>query len=364
LKEIPPESAASNLLGRLQTPLLQTVVQDKSFFSNQVHPARQLLETMAEAGFNWLDQPETDRTLHTQISDILSKRLSNFDGDSRYLKLVVDETRQLLDSMRIKAETVERRQIEASRGKERLKLAREQAETTMDELLQGSSVTAEQSDGLKHAWVDVLALTELRNGADSQEWQQKKAIAVRLLALHAQPSESLAKGNLLGEIENALMQVGFHAQEAHQLAKQLLSKPGDGDGDSGPKPTYQRDRLGSDQLQVEATPLELTETQQAWLAEIETVPVGTWFEFILPGSSLPVRRKLAWRSLVLDAVLFVNQRGFKTAEMSLSELAIEVSEGRVRRESQNKRTIFERAFKSVLSSLRSIIPIRQEPADE
>jgi hypothetical protein len=158
------------------------------------------------------------------------------------------------------------------------------------------------------------------------------------------------------------MQVGFHAQEAHQMAKQLLSKPGE--GDNGPKSTYQRDRLGSDQLKVEATPLVLNETQQALLAEIETLPVGTWFEFILPGSSLPTRRKLAWRSLVLDAALFVNQRGFKAAEMSLSELAIEVSEGRVRRESQNKRTIFERAFKSVLSSLRSIIPIRQEPADE
>lgn len=362
LKEIPPESAASNLIGRLQAPLLQTVVQDKSFFSDHVHPARELLETMADAGFNWLDQPETDRTLHTQISDILSRRLSNFDGDSRYLKQVVDETRQLLDSMRIKAETVERRQIEASRGKERLKLAREHAEAAMDDLLQDSSLPAEQSDELKHAWVDVLALTELRSGADSQEWQQKKAIAVRLLALHAQPGESQSHGNLPGEIENALMQVGFHAQEAHQLAKQLLGKP-DG-SDRGPKPAYQRDRLGSGQLQAEAKPLVLNETQQAWLAEIETVPVGTWFEFILPGSSLPTRRKLAWRSLVLDAVLFVNQRGFKTAEMSLSELAIEVSEGRVRRESQNKRTIFQRAFKSVLSSLRSIMPTRQEPADE
>jgi Protein of unknown function (DUF1631) len=358
LKEIPPESAASGLIGRLQAPLLQAVVADKSFFSNQVHPARELLETMADAGFNWLDQPETDDTLHTQISDILEKRLANFDGDSRQLKQIVDETRKLLQAMRSKAEGVERRQVEVSRGKERLKLARLHAESTMHELLKPQQLEQRQADMLKKAWSDVLALTELRSGTDSPEWRQKKAMVESIIASQTRQQRHHSAEKLQGDIENALTEVGYHPQEAQQLTQHML-EPEKCDA-AVAYVVPEKVRLGSDEPEHQSVPPELDDNLKALAAQLEALPIGSWFEFIVDGSSLPVRRKLAWRSTVLGTVLFVNQRGHKTCEMRLAELAIEVSEGRVRREPENKRSIFERAFASVLNSLRSIMPARPE----
>lgn len=355
LKEIPPESAASGLLGRLQAPLLQAVVADKSFFSNQAHPARELLETMADAGFNWLDQPETDDTLHTQINNILETRLSNFDGDSRHLKHVVDEIRKLLQAMRSKADSVERRQIDVSRGKERLKLARQHAEQTMHDLLEPQPLDPRQADILKKAWSDVLALTELRNGIESSEWRQKKAIVESIIASQ---TEQQQPEKFHGAIESALTEVGYHPQEARQLTHQMLAPDTSDAFDAFVLP--EKVRLGSDEPELESAAFDLDETQQGIAAQLEAQAIGTWFEFHVDGSSLPVRRKLAWRSTVLGTVLFVNQRGHKTCEMRLAELAIAVSEGRTRIEPENKRNIFKRAFASVLNSLRSIMPGRPE----
>ncbi len=358
LKEIPPESAASGLIGRLQAPLLQAVVADKSFFSDQVHPARELLETMADAGFNWLDQPETDDTLYTQINDILEKRLANFDGDSRHLKQVVDEIRKLLQLMRSKAEGVERRQIEVSRGKERLKLARLNAESTMHELLKAQQLEQSQADMLSKAWADVLALTELRSGAGSLEWQQKKTMVESIIASQTEQQRHHQAEKLQGDIENALTEVGYHPQEAQQLTQQMLEPERADVPVSFVLP--EKVRFGSDEPDNHSTPPELDENQTALAAQLEVQPIGSWFEFMVDGNSLPVRRKLAWRSTVLGTVLFVNQRGHKTCEMRLAELAIEISEGRVRGEPENKRSIFERAFASVLNSLRSIMPARPD----
>ena len=97
---------------------------------------------------------------------------------------------------------------------------------------------------------------------------------------------------------------------------------------------------------------------------IKELPIGSWFEFNIDGRSTPARRKLAWLSKVNHTVLFVNQRGQKTAELLIEDLAIEVSEGRARIEPLNRRNIFERAFESVIKSLRGIMSADGEKSND
>jgi len=172
----------------------------------------------------------------------------------------------------------------------------------------------------------------------------------------------VADAELHNNVADSLAMVGFHAQEAQTATDRLLGLNTDNSLISALDLTEKMPIGGNTEGSELDTP-ELTTEQQRLLQEILALPMGTWFEMILPGSAQPVRRKLAWMSQITQTVLFVNQRGYKTSELSLNALALEISEGRARREPEQRRSMFERAFVSVMSSLRSLIPTKQGSTD-
>src|SRR5690606_6626730 len=54
-EEIRSDAPAASLVKRLQVPLLRVALQDSAFFVRSRHPARQLLNTVAESAAKWLD---------------------------------------------------------------------------------------------------------------------------------------------------------------------------------------------------------------------------------------------------------------------------------------------------------------------
>jgi hypothetical protein len=366
MQGVNPQSSVSQLIGLMQTPIVQVVLQDKTFFSNRVHPARQMLSTLADAGFNWLNENEPDEALHSHITDIVSNAVTSFDGNINRLNDAYKETDRLLQSLIKKAEAAERRQIEAAKGKERLNLARTRAELTINELMMEKDLPDHTRAMLNRAWADVLALTELREGPESSSWHVQKDVAERLVAANSPKAVALdtetAKG-LKSAVQQSLSLVGYHEQEARSIADALVM-PESNEPVAAAMAVPEKTRLGGNTKTEKVVPIALDDNQQGIANQIKDLPIGSWFEFNIDGSSSPMRRKLAWLSKVNHAVLFVNQRGQKTAEMSIEELAIEVSEGRARIEQLNRRNIFERAFESVIKSLRGIMSGGSEKAHD
>lgn len=357
MQGVNPQSSISQLIGLMQTPIVQVVLQDKTFFSNRVHPARQMLNTLADAGFNWLNDNEPDEALHNRITDIVSRAVHSFDGNIGRLNDAYQETDRLLQSLIRKAEAAERRQIEAAKGKERLNLARTRAKNTIDELMAARDLPEHTKAMLNRAWADVLALTELREGADSSSWKVQKAVAERLVAANSPSASSLdaeTASSLKTAVQQSLSLVGYHEQEARSIADALVAPESDAPVEAA-MAVPEKTRLGGDSQAESRAEIELDENQMQIADQIMALPIGSWFEFNIDGSSTPARRKLAWLSKINHTVLFVNQRGQKTAEMLVEDLAIEISEGRARIEPMNRRNIFERAFESVIKSLRSFM---------
>lgn len=360
LKDVNPNSVASQLLSMMQTPLIHVVLQDKTFFSDHIHPARLMLNIIAETGFNWLDEGGNDDTLHEKISAIVNRTVKDFDGDNHALIAAYGETNDLLQALIRKAEAAERRQIEAARGKERLSIARSRAAGIMAELTQGRDMPVTTRNLLNRAWTDVMALTELRQGSGSETWTEQKMIAESIIAANDPDAETLdpARATELKEnIQHALALVGFHHEEADSIADSLIA------GRTTDQPDIQiripeKIRFGENTQSANVQVYELDERQLELVEQIKSIPVGTWLEFIIADSPKPVRRKLAWQSPVTHNILFVNQRGQKTSEMMVEELAVELSEGRARVQMDDKRNIIERAFENVLNSLRNLLPGR------
>jgi len=358
LKDVNPNSVASQLLSMMQTPLIHVVLQDKSFFSDRVHPARLMLNIIAETGFNWLDENGHDDTLHEKISAIVNRTVKDFDGDNHELIAAYGETNDLLQALIRKAEAAERRQIEAARGKERLNIARSRAAGIMAELTRERDMPVTTRNLLNRAWTDVMALTELRQGSGSDTWSEQKMIAESIIAANEPDAEKLdpARAAALKEsIRNSLSLVGYHHEEAEGIAESLVA------GRTAGQPDIQirvpeKIRFGENTQSANVQVYELDERQLELAEQIRSIPVGTWLEFILADSPKPVRRKLAWQSPVTHNILFVNQRGQKTSEMMVEELAVELAEGRARIQVEDKRNIIERAFENVLNSLRNLLP--------
>ena len=366
LQGVNPQSSISQLIGLMQMPIVQVVLKDKTFFSNRVHPARQMLNTLADAGFNWLNDSEPDDALHTRIRDIVSNAAHGFDGNINRLSEAYHETDRLLQSLIRKAEAAERRQIEAAKGKERLNLARSRAEQTINELMAARDLPVHTKAMLNRAWADVLALTELREGADSSSWKVQKAVAERLVAANSPSAESLdaeTAFSLKTAVQQSLSLVGYHEQEAKSIADALVA-PESHEPVEAAMAVPEKTRLGGDAKIENRMDIQLDDNQMRIADQIKELPIGSWFEFNIDGSSTPARRKLAWLSKVNHTVLFVNQRGQKTAELLIEDLAIEVSEGRARIEPLNRRNIFERAFESVIKSLRGIMSTGGEKSDD
>jgi len=120
--------------------------------------------------------------------------------------------------MQRRAEAAERRHVEAARGRERLTLARR----TVDEALSLSLAKRAPNEllraTLEQAWADVLAITLLRYGAESEAYRRRLAVVDRLLELQGDgvvdPEEAKA---VRDEVESGLALVGYHLADIRQV---------------------------------------------------------------------------------------------------------------------------------------------------
>jgi len=365
MKDVRPNSPASNLLAKLQVPLLRVALQDKGFFTRKQHPARQMLNAIAETGAYWLGEDDTDQQLVGKMQSVVDRTVRDFDGDLDIFGNLLEDLSSHLHTVSRKAEVAEKRHVEAARGKERLALARERAASVVEGLLKKQNLPRFTHTLLSQAWTDVLALTSLRQGEDSDAWKQQLEIAERLVgAAKAGPGGAgMAPGEaqaLQQDIQAALSQVGYHADEASAIAQRLVDpQGGGGDDDSAASRTEltmrlkARARLGEEMQQAKKKKVVLTPEEQARLEQIKHLPFGTWFEFTLNQQGEKVRRRLSWFSTVTGHVLFVNHRGQKIGEHTLEGLAKAMAQGQVKVVEEEKGTLIDRAWSTVMNALRS-----------
>ena len=88
------------------------------------------------------------------------------------------------------------------------------------------------------------------------------------------------------------------------------------------------------------------------LERLKTVPFGTWFEFVQNQQGAVVRRKLAWFSPLTGRCLFVNQRGQRSDERNLEQLARDVVRGQARLVVTQQDSLIDRAWSAIVGALK------------
>ncbi len=359
MKEVKPTSPAASLLTKLQVPLMRVALEDKGFFSEEQHPARQMLNAVAETGAYWLADDDADDALMEKMSTLVDRTTREFDGNLDLFKALLSDLGAHLQTVARKAEVAERRHVEAARGKEKLAMARKNASLVVDALTRQQNISRFTQTLLSQVWTDVIALTSLRHGEDSELWRQQINTAERLIQL-AKPggSKDADPEGLFDDVTGALMQVGYHFDEASAIAHRLIDPEGVSKDKSGSRTELTmklkaRTRLGEDVAEHVQPTRQLSDEEKQKQELIRTLPFGTWFEFVTNQTADRVRRRMSWYSTVTGTVLFVNHRGQKVAEETFEHLA----QLMVRKEAfvvQEQRTsMIERAWQAVIGALRS-----------
>nr|WP_223214354.1 DUF1631 domain-containing protein [Xanthomonas cucurbitae] len=358
-REVHERAPARALLAKLQVPALRAALADAHFFVRDQHPMRELLNSVAESGAAWLSEDETDPQLLHKLGSVVDSVVVNYQGDEAVFAAANDDIQAHLRAHGRKAEVAERRHVDAARGKERLELAKQQAQARIEELCERSAPPRFVQSLLRQAWSDVLTLTLLRQGGPSPEWDERQALTARIAEVTCRSKGEPIDTALATDVETALLQVGYHHDEAAAIARRLATPGGEDDLTSRTELAARlkaRARLGDqgDDAQRKPAAAPRTAAEEDCYARLRSLPFGTWFEFTLNQQGDLRRQRLSWYSPMTDHALFVNQRGQKLGDYSLDALARLMASGQARLLVEDKSRLIDRAWHATVRTLRSL----------
>ncbi|MDE2247051.1 MAG: DUF1631 domain-containing protein [Xanthomonadaceae bacterium] len=367
-------TAMQVMLARLQIPYLKAAILDRKMFSHRQHPARRLLDSLAEQAKSWSEESDRDHRLHEKVKSIVDKLLHDFDDDMGIFERLLTDLQQFQDINKRRSEVAEQRVAESTRGREKLEQARRRAAREIIERIGDNKLPPLVHGVLARAWANHLVLTLLRQGEASPEFKSALRFVDEFIA-SARPAKDAASRQVLRQmlpgIERALRQglanVAFQEQDIDRLLGQLH--------------TYYRQQLGE---KLDANEVVMVEEDAALLAipdsiqpvidtqagpqaieeepeeevlvppgspewqQVQALQAGNWLEFCPPGEAMN-RAKLSWISPMSGRYLFVNRRGLKVADYSPQELALLFRNGQARLLAAN--ALFDRALSAIVGKL-------------
>ena len=367
-----------SLLTRLQVPILRVALRDKGFFLRADHPARQLLNTVAETGVHWIDDVggESDVALIERVQRAIERVNNEFDSDLKLLERINDDLLLHMQSLARRADVAERRLVDAARGREKLAMARETASHAISSRLAAAEPSRLLRTLLEQAWTDVLALTVLRQGEGSETYKRQLEVADQLIAVGdagqgagVQPLAATSRE----EIETGLAQVGYHEDEVRAVVERVFASERAERDDNAISQTdlamrmKSKMRLGEtvaaesplQTAQLRQASLQLNAEEAQMLGRLKSMPGGAWFELIGKTANDRTRLKLSWLSPMSGRCLLVNQRGARVDECDLDHLARDIVAGRVRLSPPDRESLVDRSWKAVATTLRQFVATAQ-----
>ena len=367
------------LLGRLQIPMLKAALLDRAFFSEASHPARRLLDGLAESALG-LDEEDT-RGIETlaMIDGAVDRVLGEFESDLAIFEALAAEVEEFLRAREKLEEEIVQRSAQLVEAREREEIARAVGHAEVGRRLEARAfVPAAVRDMLLDAWTRTLADVFLVEGEGSPPWQ-RFVLAMEDLLWSVEPKPAPDdRRRLLGmlpamlrELQAGLQRAGVgeaereafmaalvdcHAAAVKAGLRGLAAMPAAPAAAPAAPPAIEHEMLPAGELRVQEIRFKPTRGQPPvrnvfTRTGIHTnVQRGAWVEFEQPAGA-PVRARLTWVSPNRGVYLFTNPLA-ETAAVSISPeaLAEQMRLGRARL--LDAAPLVERAVGSMLATLR------------
>ncbi len=216
------------MLARLQIPYLKAAILDRKLFAHRQHPARRLLDCLAEQAKGWSEESDRDRRLHDKVKSIVDQLLHDFDDDMGIFERLLVDLQQFQDVNKRRSELAEQRVAESTRGREKLDQARRRAAREILDRIGEHKLPPLVHGVLARAWANHMVLTLLRQGETSPEFRSALRFVDDFIASTrpaTTPESRQTLRQMLPGIERALRHglanVAFQEQDIERLLGQL-----------------------------------------------------------------------------------------------------------------------------------------------
>ncbi|MFT4257120.1 MAG: DUF1631 domain-containing protein [Pseudoxanthomonas sp.] len=360
LDECDLQGRSRELIGRLAVPFVKVAMLDRHMFVQKEHPARRLLNVLAEACEGNHGETPAERTLMTKVEEIIDRLVAEFNENLAIFQTLEEEFREFLAQHKRRIEIAERRAAEIQRGQERLEAARTRMESELSARI-GDRELPQAIDGfLRQPWAHHVTMTLLRDDEDGAR-EGFGLLDGMLVELDEAQRQVVGKPWLQAwrpALQKVFASVGMNADAAaaaidalHDTLQAVAQSRPDLERPLPELPPVTLPKTADN----DASPVRLvggTDTLDEFdptdADHFRSLPIGTWLDFIDKDNKVQAG-KLSWVSPISSRLLFVNRRGVRFCVASPEELAVMVRLGRLRKHEEGD--AFDNAMMGVIDKL-------------
>ncbi len=343
LEQIGISDVLKKWLKKLKLSVLKVVLLDDTFFSEHNHPARQVINQLARLAGT---KRTPNRSVERSLEHFTNRIINDYNGDNQLFEEILIEINHLVSRQEEAYKRNAERIARAYEGQQRLVEAREIVVQEINNRIAGKKVPKILISLLEEGgWRQLLLVTLLREGQESESFQESLGVVDQLMTWLGEPvdevssvgaslEKDLEAPTLLTMIDRELRSSGqtSHQRIVNKLEEYLLQ---------GKKARLhvleQYEWLVNPKecpgpaARPELSPLSNTSTNKEsgrWHKRARQMTIGDWIEIVDEDGDAQ-RMRLAWSGSKSYRFVFVDSQGMKDIDISLDILAGRMDNGDV-----------------------------------
>jgi len=195
---------AKGLIGRLQIPMLKVAIADKELFSKKTHPARVLLDTLAEIAIRLPADFNAGSKLFGHLETILQELITGYQDDVEIFSIVKDQLTTLMTREDERIEKESQKAAERVIQEEALAVAKSVAQEEVRARVQAYPLPGAVLEFLIEQWLKLMIIIHVKRGAGSEPWTRSLE-AMDQLIWSVQPKDTLEDRRKLATVVPPLL---------------------------------------------------------------------------------------------------------------------------------------------------------------
>ncbi|WP_341580775.1 DUF1631 family protein [Marinobacter metalliresistant] len=326
---------AQQRMRQLEVPVLKVVMRDPAFFDDQDSPVRGVMNRLAQLG---VKGGRINPVVQRRVDELVHRITTDFEQDTGVFEQTVQELDTLIDRQNL----VYRRNVErvtaAAEGAQKVAESKKAVTDVLNQKLGGRKVPKAVLSLLDGGWRDLLSLTWIRQGPDSQLWQDYLAVIDSLLSFAADPNSAINLPELLRVIQDGLASISSNHMPSSQIRdelKQFLVRSPDKSPELVEIPPAKPDQSDTRKLSDREQ-----RSLQRWINRAQQLRTGDWLRDQEKPEE-PQYIRLVWIARGFSRFVFVNHQGMRVVELELDALARHMRKGIIVPDSQYERPLVD-----------------------
>jgi hypothetical protein len=346
-----PDSLRS-LFAKLQVPIVKAALLDRTFFSDKKHPARQLLDHLAEAAVGANQSAEYQDAFAKLATDLVDAISRDFEIDVGVFRTANLRLAAFLEEEKQRVEVATSQDVAEALQAEEGEADRSHVRAFLRDKLAGAEGPFEVRGFVETTWADYMAKVRRDQGEDSEAWKEAaKALDDLLWSItakeratqKAQLTKMIPK--LIGALRKGSLAVGVPQERGRVFFEALYQLHIAAIKTVATAPATPASPAASGAPPAKPMPALPAVNVHDYVSEMA---VGTWLSFTKEGQ--PVNARLTWVSPLRTKYLFTSRSRARAFVYTPEELAYEIGAGQVSLVVEPV-PLFDRAVSAALNEL-------------